>query len=233
MKKINAWKLKQNTASINALSVKRDWMDETWESHAYHCFPISLTNQLGWGISFPEDITFIWDGISDSSPDHVKILEGNEYAYSGRANATVSFNTGIMFKTEEDTSLLTIPTPNQILDGIMPFTTIISTSFFWGELPCALRVTRPNVEITIKANTSIFSIFPINLEEINNSEINFQNTNSIPKQHEGMENYSNVIYDMNRKGKWSNFYRNATNIYGKSIGNHQVKKINLKINNFE
>ena len=28
MKKINAWKLKQNTASINALSVKRDWMDE-------------------------------------------------------------------------------------------------------------------------------------------------------------------------------------------------------------
>ena len=71
------------------------------------------------------------------------------------------------------------------------------------------------------------------LEEINNSEINFQNTNSIPKQHEGMENYSNVIYDMNRKGKWSNFYRNATNIYGKSIGNHQVKKINLKINDFE
>ena len=78
MVKLKAYKTKDLSATILPLSVKRDWMDETWEAHAYKCFPVSLTNQMGWAMSFPEDITFIWDGISDSTPDHVKILAGEK-----------------------------------------------------------------------------------------------------------------------------------------------------------
>ena len=74
------------SANIQPLSVKREWMDETDEAHAYKCFPVSLTNQLGWGISFPEDISFIWDGISDSQPIHVKVLSGEKYVHTNRSN---------------------------------------------------------------------------------------------------------------------------------------------------
>ena len=229
MVQIKAYKLDKNSADIDQLSVKREWMDETAESHAYKCFPISLTNQLGWGISFPEDIVFIWDGISDSTPDHIKIISGEKYAYATRGNATVSFNTGIVFKTNENISLLTMPVPNYLRDGVQPFTTIISSSFFQQPLPCALRVTRPNVKITIKANTPIFSIIPINLEEIQDSEIIFENTELLPKLNFNPSEYGAEVGRINMLGKWSNFYREATDHIGNILGKHQVKSIKLKV----
>jgi len=230
MPEIKAYQIREGYADISQLSAKRDWMDETWEAHAYKCFPISLTNQLGWGISFPEDITFIWDGISDSSAEHVKILAGEKYAYAERGNSTVSFNTGIMFKTESNYSLLTMPVPNYLRDGIQPFTTLISSSFFRGELPCALRITRPNIEITIKANTPIFSILPINLEDLQDSKINFEEISSLPPKSFNSNEYANFVYEINRTGKWTNFYRDALDHLGNSIGKHQVKAIRLKVN---
>jgi hypothetical protein len=229
MVQIKAYKIDKNSADLQQLSVKREWMDETDEAHAYKCFPVSLTNQLGWGVSFPEDITFIWDGISDSTPDHIKIISGDKYAFTSRGNATVSFNTGIVFKTNEETSLLTMPVPNYLRDGIQQFTTIISSSFFQQPFPCALRVTRPNVEITIKANTPIFSIVPINLQEIQNSEVIFESPELLTKLNFNASEYNSEAKRLNMLGKWSNFYRDATDHLGNVIGKHQVKSIKLKV----
>ena len=230
MHKIKAYTIRDGYGEVLPLSIKRDWMDNTWESHAYKCFPVGLTNQLGWGISFPEDISFIWDGITDSTPDHVKILSGEKYAYSGRANGTVSFNTGLMFSTEENLSLLSMPVPNLFIDGAVPFTTLMSTSFFRGELPCAWMITKPNEVITIKAGTPIIAILPIDLEALQNSEINFDKVESLPDPKFDSNEYSNVIYDLNRKAIWSNFYRDAVDHLKNVLGSHQVKAIRLKVN---
>jgi hypothetical protein len=231
MHKIKAYVIREGFGEVNPLSIKRDWMDNTWEAHAYKCFPVGLTNQMGWGISFPEDISFIWDGVSDSSPDHVKILSGEKYAYSGRANGTVSFNTGLMFSTEKNSSLLSMPVPNLFIDGAVPFTTLISTSFFRGELPCAWMVTKPNEVITIKAGTPVIAILPINLEDLQNSEINFESVGSLQSPSFDPNEYSNVIYELNRQAIWSNFYRDAVDHLKRKIGSHQVKAIRLKVNN--
>ena len=198
MYKIKAYKIREGFANINQPNIKRSWMDNTWEAHAYHCFPVSLGNQLGWTLSFPEDIVFIWDGINDSSPDHVKILKGEKYAYAGRANATISFHTGIAFRTEEDLSLAHLPVPNNFIDGAQAFTTLMSTSFYDGEFPCAWMITRPNIEITIKANTPIVSIVPINLKELNNSEIQFESIYLMKTNSIDMNEYSKQI--------WTNIY---------------------------
>jgi len=227
MHKIGVFKTQPDQAEITPLSIKRDWMDATWNAHAYHCFPVSLTNQMGWGISFPEDISFIWDGISDTSPEHVKILKGEKYAAPQRANATVSFNTGLRFLTDQNITLLTMPVPNQFIDGVVPFSTLISTSFFSGDLPVAWRITRPNVEITIPANTPIASVIPINLEELNNSEINILPLDQMPISNINNDEYSNYVYEINREGKWTDFYRNATDHKGNSLGSHQAKTIKL------
>lgn len=209
-------------------------MDETEHAHAYKCFPVSLTNGLGWGLSFPEDIVFIWDGISDTLPHHIKILKGEQYVYTERANATISFNTGLLFKTDSNTSILQMPVPNFFRDGVQPFTTIISTSFFKGELPCAWRITRPNTEITIKANTPIISILPISLTNLQNSKAIVKNVSELPSDFwKGQQEYSEIVSEINKSGKWSNFYRDAVNYLGKSIGNHEVKALRLKVINME
>jgi hypothetical protein len=111
-------------------------MDNTYDRHAYNCFPITLTNGLGWGISFPEDISFIWDGVFDSTSEHIKILSGEKYVSTSRGQATVSFDTGLLFRTDEDTSLLTMPVPNQFIPGATAFTTLLARLFIVE--PCQL-----------------------------------------------------------------------------------------------
>ena len=74
MFEFNVYKISKTPADLVPLETKRDWMDETADKHAYRCFPLGLVNNLGWGISFPEDISFIWDGNNDPNPEHIKIL---------------------------------------------------------------------------------------------------------------------------------------------------------------
>jgi hypothetical protein len=165
IKKINVHRNRFLSANIDQLSLTRDWLDETDNRHAYHCFPMSLVNRLGWGISFPEEISFIWDGVKNASPDPVKILSGHKYAHPDRGNATVSFNTGIKFSSDENVSLLTMPVPNQFIDGSSCISTIVSTSVLVGEMPIAWKITRPNTKIIIPANTPIAAILPISIND--------------------------------------------------------------------
>lgn len=228
MYNIDVFKLNEFAANIEQLPIKRDWMDNTAERHAYNCFPVTLTNGLGWGISFPEDIVFIWDGISDSYAHHVKVISGNKYVYTERANGTISFKTGLSFVTEENVSILHMPAPNYFIDGITPFTTIMSTRFFRGELPSAAKITKANKEIIIKANTPFAAIMPISLSNLQNSTINLYNSNEIPGDFFTIPyGYSEAIYELNKIGKWSNFYREGTDHMGNKLGNHEVKSIRL------
>ena len=233
MYSIDVYKLHNNHANIEQLPIRRDWMDKTFDKHAYNCFPLTLTNGLGWGISFPEDIVFKWDGINDSQSGHVKLIEGHNFAYTERENASISFRIGLMFITDKNLSMLAMPVPNMFIDGITPFTTLISTGFFKGEFPCAARVTKSNEEIILKANTPLISILPISLSELQNSKINIYESSSIPKNYfNNSYEYAMHINELNKKGIWSNFYRNATDHKENSIGKHEVKAIRLEtINN--
>ena len=165
----------------------------------------------------------------DASPEHVKVLKGHKYVYTGRANGTISFRTGIRLLTDENTSIWQGPVPNNFIDGIQAFSSIISTSFFDGEFPCAMMITRPNVEITIKANTPIISLIPIDLSEIQNSKIEFDDLKNAPISNIDINSYSAEISLINKNGRWSDFYRNATDHLGNKIGKHQVKSIKLHV----
>jgi hypothetical protein len=235
MYNINVYKINNITANIKQLPIKRDWMDSTFDKHAYNCFPLTLTNGLGWGISFPGDIVFKWDGINQSNGNHVQLIEGHEFAYTERENASISFKTGLMFITEENVSMLAMPIPNMFTEGIIPFTTLISTGFFRGEFPCAARVTKANEEIVLKANTPIIALMPISLSYLQNSKINIYNSDKIPTDSfKNSFKYSETLVELNKKGMWGNFYRNATDHKGNKIGSHEVKAIRLEtINKYE
>jgi hypothetical protein len=204
-------------------------MDETPEKHAYMCFPLNLTNRLGWGISFPEDIRFIWDGITDTTPDHIKILEGEKYASTTRGNASVSFTTGLVFDTDDKTSMLAMPVPNLFIRGAQCYTTLISTSFYMHSFPLAWRVTEPNVEIVIPANTPVATVIPISLTALED-EYEMLVSNELP--YEGywdeVRKYGDAAEIKNGVGDWSKMYRDAVDYRGDSVGSHETKSIKLK-----
>lgn len=217
-------------ANINPSPVKRDWMEDTHERHAYNCFPVTLTNSLGWSVSFPEEISFIWDGISDTSSNHVKVLSGEKYVNTRRGNATISFNAGIGFKTDSDLSLLCIPTPNLFFRGAQCFTTLISTSFFNGDFPIVWRITEPMYKIVIPANTPVANIIPISLTNLQGSEINFKKIEEMPSSKCDPLITAKVVSETIASGKWTNFYRDAVDACGNPLGDHEVKSIRLKVN---
>ena len=228
MHNIEAYEIFQGAAKIEQLPVKREWMDKTFDGHAYRCFPLSLTNQMGWGFSFPKDITVMWDGNDTEEGNHIKILEGNEFVDTNRGTATLIFNIGWFFKTDSNVSLLFFGPPNLIIDGASPLTNIISTSFWNSPIPVSWKITKPNVPITFKANEPFMAVMPISLSNLNESTMTLnKNPYDINEYHKNLTNYGNVILKNNKIPKWSDFYRSATDQHGNKIGEHEVKKIKL------
>jgi hypothetical protein len=219
----------RGNASIEQLPGSRDWMDQTDEKHAYMCFPLSLTNRLGWGISFPEDIKFIWDGITDTTPDHIKILQGSEYVSTVRGNATISFLTGMLVRTDTETSTIAMPVPNQFIRGAQCYTSTISTSFYMHEFPVAWRVTEPNIEITVPAGTPVASLMPISLSKLQNEyEMEYIEEPMPGGYWDEIRKYGDEAVIKNGVGDWSKMYRDGVNYDGTKIGNHELKTIKLK-----
>ena len=232
---IIAYRVHDRSGNLDQIPMRRDWMDSTYERHAYHCFPMSIANRLGWGISFPEDITFIWDGVNDSTPDHVKVISGEKYVHVNRGNRTISFNTGIYFSTKKNISLLTMPVPNQFIEGAQCITTVISTSVLESELPIAWMVLQPNVEITIPAGTPIATVLPISLNDLESYKVTVKNHTprewSTKEWGERMSSRSEASQARNSVGDWTHFYRDAVDHTGAKVGEHEAKKLVMKVIN--
>jgi hypothetical protein len=227
--KITAYKNNSTRSKIEQTRVKRDWMDETVDGHAYKCFPVSLANTIGWSISFLDDIEFIWDGISDTTPDHVKILKdpGN-VCTTQRANATVSFYSGFFFESDENTSMLQIVPPNFFVDGATPFTTIISTSVLKEAIPIAWKITRPNTVIRIPAGMPVATFIPMSLKSYQDIELEIKDKVFVEDKAKKEERLR-VWQEISKKGGFTNFYRDAVEYDGTSLGKHELKSLKLKI----
>lgn len=232
IEEISVYKTNRYSANIKQTSMKREWMDETWSSHAYHCFPVSIANTIGYEISFPKEISFIWDGISDTSPSHVKILSGEEYAFAGRGNATVSFYTNLVFKTSPNITLMHMPVPNFFIDGAQAFTSLISSSFYNDPFPSAWKITKANEVITIKENQPVATILPVPLKQISEINMNIYNGKYSSQYNIEKQQYGVEAQKINKTGEWTDWYRNAVDHNGNSIGKHELKSIKLKINDF-
>ena len=215
---------------IAPMSIKRDWMDNTSEGHAYRCFPVTQSNVVGWSIFSNEDIEFVWDGINDQTQDHIEIIKAPEGSYGGRGQSSISFNTGLVFRTEQDVSLFTINPVNYFNNDFETMSNLISTSFYDNPLPLAIKAKSKNQKIVIKAGTPVATIIPISLSELNNTSI--QINEYIDENKERMNaniSYGEAAQVINSSGKWTDWYRDAVNEKRESLGSHEVKALKLSV----
>jgi hypothetical protein len=230
---IKVYKHKGYPVKIEQTPVKRKWMDDTENGHAYKCLPVSQANTFGWSISFTEDLEFIWDGISDTTSDHVKILKDSSVICSlSRGNATVSFYTGIFFETDKNTSVVSIVPPNYFIDGATPFTSVISTSFFHEAFPAAWKITRANEKIIIPAGTPIITVVPISIGALSNVELDLYDKEFTQEKKDYTERRNKAWKEITDFGGFTNFYRDAVDYEGNSLGSHEVKALRLKVNDY-
>lgn len=215
---------------IKPMSIKRDWMDNTSEGHAYRCFPVTQSNVVGWSLSSTKDIEFIWDGINDQTQDHIEILSAPEGSYAGRGQSSISFHTGLIFRTDENVSMLTINPVNYFNDDFETMSSLISTSFYDNPLPLAIKAKSSNKKITISAGTPLATIIPISLSDLNNSNITMYDYSDIDRKREKSNiSYGEAAQVINSSGQWTDWYRNAVNEKGETLGSHEVKTLKLSV----
>jgi len=215
---------------IAPMSIKRDWMDVTSEGHAYRCFPVTQSNVVGWSIFCIEDIEFIWDGVNDQTPDHLEIIKAPEGSYGGRGQSSISFHTGLVFRTEKDVSLFTINPVNYFSNDFETMSNVVSTSFYDNPLPLAIKAKKANEKVIIKARTPIATIIPISLTQLNNTTINIvEYKDEDRKRVEANMSYGEAAQVINSAGQWTDWYRDAVNEKGESVGSHEVKILRLSV----
>ena len=215
---------------ISPMSVKRNWMDETPEKHAYRCFPVTQANMIGWNLSFSEDISFIWNGVNDTSSENIKIIDGEDFSYTGRGQSTISFNTGITFRSQEKISLFTINPVNYFDNRFETMSSLISTSWYDSPFPLAIKAREANKKTTIKAGDPVATIIPISLSSMDNTSIDiFNYLDYEKKRQKAQESYGKAAQELNTSGKWTDWYRDATNQKGEDLGEHETKALRLYV----
>jgi hypothetical protein len=216
--------------NITPVSIKRDWMDNTSEKHAYRCFPVTQSNLVGWNISCKTDIEFIWDGINDQTSSHIEILKAPFGSYTGRGQSSISLSTGLIFRTDQDISMLTINPVNYFGNDFETMSNLISTSFYDNPLPLAIKAKTANKKIIIKSNTPLATIIPISLSNLNSTCINIVDYKDEDNKRETANNsYGIAAQQVNSSGNWTDWYRDAVNEKGETLGSHEVKSLKLYV----
>lgn len=139
---------------------KRDW----FTPHFYYCLPLAIGNRYGFIVRAQRDFTAYWNGKED--PSGVTITdtptERRLQFYDGH------FGSGIItvqnvwhFRTPPGVNLMTISPPNFPQHGLMHMTGVIETDNLRRDFTFNLKITKPNITISIKAGDPIGAFIPI------------------------------------------------------------------------
>jgi hypothetical protein len=107
---------------------------------------------------------------------------------------------------------------------------LITTSFYDNPIPLAIKAKLPNKEITIKSGTPLATIIPISLTSMNNTTIEIFNYQDIDLSRQANNNsYGAAAQKINGSGGWTDWYRDAVNENGESLGQHETKVLRLQV----
>lgn len=195
-------------------SVKRDFLDDTWKRHGYHCQPLTTSNLHGWDFYLYQDLEVVWDGISDTESKHVQIVSGNvlpngiHAAETATANATIAFNLHSYIETDPDHYLLLSGPPNVFVPGAKPMSALVRSDWYnYSSIQFCWQLTTPNRIIKFKKEEPFLRImnYPKNLLETTVVEIN----KATDEQKERSNRYSaeRGKYYKENNGDWPFFYK--------------------------
>lgn len=220
MTKITLTKTYQNPPEIKQSRIRRDWMDETYKNHAYNCLPLTSANVNGWEIVLPQDVVVEWSGYNEPP----KVLEGE--FFMGRPLVVpsiigiISFTTGWAINTEDGYDLWVSGSPNYFVDGAVPLTATIPSSWWPDEFNMNWKITKSNTPVIFKKGTPymFFNIFPNNL--LSQCDFIVENLWDKKELMESRQKYGDKKMKNNQENPWtwSNGIKTATDADGNLIG---------------
>jgi len=172
MTKLFLKKTHQTSPEINQSRFNREWMDNTYNKHAYQCLPMTVANVYGWEIVMEEDLIVQWDG-GNTPP----VILSGEITSSGRVQAIssiigmISINMGWVINTEDGYNTWVTGSPNYFVDGATPLTATLPSYWWPDESQMNWKITKIGEPVTFAAGTPFcfFNIYDNSILE--NTEI--------------------------------------------------------------
>ena len=172
MTKLFLKKTHQTSPAINQSRFNRDWMDDTYNKHAYQCLPMTVANVYGWEIVMEEDLVVQWDG-RNTPP----VILSGETTSSGRVQAIssiigmISINMGWVINTEDGYNTWVTGSPNYFVDGATPLTATLPSYWWPDESQMNWKITKIGEPVTFAAGTPFcfFNIYDNSILE--NTEV--------------------------------------------------------------
>lgn len=193
----------QNPPEIKQSRLKRDWMDDTYNKHAYQCLPMTVANVSGWELILQQDVVVEWDGTNNPP----KVLEGE--TLNGRAVVIpsiigiMSFATGWAFGTEDGYSTFISGSPNYFVDGAVPLSATIP-SFWWpDEFNMNWKITKINEPVIFPKGMPFMHFTMIKNDLLESVEFKVENLWDKPDLMNQRMSYGEAKMKKNQEEPWT------------------------------
>lgn len=146
----------------------RKWMDQTPNSFAYRCLPLSIANAHGWEVCCPVTFEAEWNG--GSNVDDVQIIfedGGNtkenfkSLVDSHFGSGILTFYVGVIISTSPGYDLWVTGPVNEFKDGIQALSAAIETYWMPFSFTMNWKFTRPNLRVRFEKGEPFCFFFPI------------------------------------------------------------------------
>lgn len=203
MPKFNLLRTTQIPPEIRQSRIKREWMDNTHNKHAYQCLPMTYANVYGWELVLPCDVVAIWEG-GNTCP---KILEGENFngrqiAYGGIVGM-VSFSVGWVFRTEPGYETWIGGSPNYIMDGAKPLSGIIPSSWWPDEFQMNWALDKINEPVKFEAGMPFMFFTMFDSSVLENVEFEVGNLWEDKELVRKRQLYSDIKMKNNQENPWT------------------------------
>jgi len=224
---------------IRQASVRREWMDNTYNKHAYRCLPVTEANVCGWEIVLPHDVVFEWDG-GTSVPRVIKggtierTIHGQSFTQRVAQQSIVgmaTFSLGWVFKTPPGIHTWITGSPNYVVDGAVPLSASLASDWWPDEVNMSWILTKERTPITFPAGSALafFNFYrPSLLEE---AEFEVENLWDYPDLTRARQAYSDAKTQKIQEQPWSwmNGIRTGLDHEGNRIGPRFDGHMTLKV----
>lgn len=220
MTKLTLTKTHQNPPELKQSRLKREWMDNTYNKHAYKCLPLSAANVNGWELILQQDVIVQLDH-EEAVP---RVLEGqflnDRPIVIPSIVGIISFTTGWAINTEEGYDTWISGSPNYFVDGAVPLTATIP-SFWWpDEINMNWKITKIGEPVIFKQGTPFmfFNIYQNNL--LSSVDIEVEHLWDKPDLMEKRQAYNIAKMEKvkNQPWTWMNGIRSGLDEKGNQIG---------------
>lgn len=146
---------------------------------------MTSANTYGWEMILPQDVEVVWDGVSDTLPDHIKILKGQylpsglELVHTSTANATLTFNLHCFIETDSEHVTLLSGSPNYFMNGAKPMNALVRSDIWhFSPIQFCWKITTPNKPVLFEKGMPFLFITNHSIKLIQDTVLNIKKANS-------------------------------------------------------